>query len=144
MTRAEFNRFCASLPGAHRVVQWGGAHVWKVDDKVFAICSDWRAAGETAALKLPGITFKTSPLAYEMLSQQPGLRPAPYLASRGMKWIQRHARPGLSNADLKRYLAESHRLVVAKLPRARRRALGLEDAPPPARRATRKPTGTRR
>lgn len=138
VTRAEFNRFCAALPGAHRVVQWGDAHVWKVGGKVFAICSDWQAAGETGALKLPGITFKTSPLAYEILSQQPGLRPAPYLASRGLKWIQRHARPGLSQADLKRYLAESYRLVVAGLPRARRRELGLDDAPAPAPRAARK------
>jgi predicted DNA-binding protein (MmcQ/YjbR family) len=139
MTRAEFDRFCASLPAAHRVVQWGGAHVWKVGGKVFAICSDWRAAGEAKALALPGITFKTSPLSYEMLSRQPGLRPAPYLASRGLKWIQRHARPGLGKADLKRYLAESHRLVAAGLSRAQRRELGLEqDVPSATPRRTRR------
>ena len=45
------------------------------------------------------------------LQAQPGLRPAPYLASRGMKWIQHYAEPGLSDADLKDHLAESHRLV---------------------------------
>ena len=37
MTLAEYNRYCASLPAATHVVQWGGAHVWKVGGKVFAI-----------------------------------------------------------------------------------------------------------
>ena len=31
---------------------------------------------------------------------QPGLRPAPYLASRGLKWVQHYDEPGLSDEDL--------------------------------------------
>jgi hypothetical protein len=30
MTLDEYNSFCGSLPFATHVVQWGGAHVWKV------------------------------------------------------------------------------------------------------------------
>ena len=37
MTRDEYNAFCASLPATTHVVQWGGADVWKVGGKVFAI-----------------------------------------------------------------------------------------------------------
>ena len=41
MTLEEYNDFCQSLPHAAHVVQWGGAHVWKVGGlekgKVFAI-----------------------------------------------------------------------------------------------------------
>ena len=37
MTLDEYNRFCASLHATTHVVQWGGAHVWKVGGKVFAI-----------------------------------------------------------------------------------------------------------
>ena len=37
MTPDEYNRFCASLHATTHVVQWGGAHVWKVGGKVFAI-----------------------------------------------------------------------------------------------------------
>ena len=37
MTLDDYNGFCASLPGTTHVVQWGGAHVWKVGGKVFAI-----------------------------------------------------------------------------------------------------------
>ena len=37
MTLDEYNGFCASLAATTHVVQWGGAHVWKVGGKVFAI-----------------------------------------------------------------------------------------------------------
>lgn len=119
MTRDDYNAFCASLPATSHVVQWGNSDVWKVGGKVFAICG-W-SEGD-----LPGITFKVSQIAYEMLRDRPGLRPAPYLASRGMSWIQRHGLPGLSDADLRDYLAQSHALVVAGLTGKARRELGLD------------------
>ncbi len=58
----------------------------KVGGKVFAIGS-WQDDE-------PSFTFKVSEISYEMLKEQPGLRPAPYLALRGMKWIQHYAKPG--------------------------------------------------
>jgi len=33
----EYNAFCAALPATTTVVQWGGAHVWKVGGKMFAV-----------------------------------------------------------------------------------------------------------
>ena len=117
MTYEQFNSFCGKLPATSHVVQWGGAHVWKVGGKVFAI-GGWDD-GQA------GITFKVSDIAYEMLKDQPGLRPAPYLASRGMKWIQNYAKPGLPDRDLKDYLRQSHRLVAAGLSKKRQRELGL-------------------
>lgn len=120
MTYDEYNAFCSSLPAATHVVQWGGAHVWKVGGKVFAI-GGWSSGDE------PYVTFKCSGIAFEMLKDQPGLRPAPYLASRGFKWIQMHGEPGLSDEDLKLYLVESHRLVSQKLTKKLRAELGLGD-----------------
>ncbi len=117
MTYEEFHDFCRSLPATTHVVQWGGSDVWKVGGKVFAI-GGW---GED----VPAFTFKTSDIAFEMLQQEPGLRPAPYLASRGMKWIQQHARPGLSDTDLMLYLRESHRIVSLGLSKRKQRELGL-------------------
>jgi predicted DNA-binding protein (MmcQ/YjbR family) len=102
------------------VVQWGGSHVWKVGGKVFAI-GGWDDGQEAH------ITFKVSGVAYELLQQQPGLRPAPYLASRGMKWIQHYAKPGLADRDLKRYLQESHRIVALGLSKKQRKVLGLSE-----------------
>ncbi|MDJ0610980.1 MAG: MmcQ/YjbR family DNA-binding protein [Kiloniellales bacterium] len=122
MTQEEYNDFCRALPATSHVVQWGGSHVWKVGGKVFAIGG--MAAGEAT------YTFKTSELSYEILKAQPGLRPAPYLASRGMKWIQHYARPGLTDEELMGYLRESHRIVSLGLSRKKRRELGLEEAKP--------------
>ncbi len=119
LTLDEYNRFCTGLPATTHVVQWGGAHVWKVGGKVFAIAG-W-TEGEHLA-----VSFKVSELAYEVLREQPGCRPAPYLASRGMTWIQRVSSQSVDDAALMDYLAESHRLVACKLPKKTQRALGLE------------------
>lgn len=126
MTYEEFDRFCASLPAATYVKQWGGAHVWKVGGKVFAI-GGWEAKG-------PAFIFKATPLAFEMMKAAPGLRPAPYLASRGLSWLQRVDDTSLSDDDLRGYLRKSHELVGAGLTRAARRELGLAESAPPAKR----------
>jgi len=118
MTDDQFNAFCASLPSTTHVVQWGGADVWKVGGKVFAI-GGWRDHG-------PAFTFKVSKLSYEVLKEQPGLRPAPYLASRGMSWIQHYKKPGLKDSELKEYIRESHRLVALGLTKKKRKELGLD------------------
>ena len=118
MTYDDFNAFCRALPATTYVVQWGGAHVWKVGGKVFAI-GGW-ADGAAA------FTFKAGELSYEILKDQPGLRPAPYLASRGMKWIQHYAKPGLPDDDLKDYLRQSHRIVSLGLSKKKQRELGLD------------------
>ncbi|MAY03212.1 MAG: hypothetical protein CMQ38_09595 [Gammaproteobacteria bacterium] len=118
MTYDEYDAFCASLPVTTQVIQWGGAHVWKVGGKVFAI-GGWSDDDK------PAITFKVSPLSYDILSELPGLRPAPYLASRGMLWIQHYAEPGLSEEDLKDYIRESHRIVSLGLTKKLQKELGL-------------------
>ncbi len=117
MTYDDFNAFCGDLPATSYVVQWGGSHVWKVGGKVFAV-GGWADDREA-------YTFKVSDLSYEILKEQPGLRPAPYLASRGMKWIQDYAEPGLGDDDLKEYLRESHRIVSLGLTKKKQRELGL-------------------
>ena len=127
MTAEQFNALCGSLPATTYVMQWGGAHVWKVGDKVFAI---GRWEGSDAA-----VTFKTSDIAFEVLSAQSGLRPAPYLASRGLKWIQHFAKPGLSDLELAAYITVAHRIVASGLSKTKQRALGLSglSSPPEPR-----------
>ena len=73
----------------------------------------------------PAYTFKVSDIAFEFLRDQPVLRPAPYLASRGFKWIQHYAAPGLADADLQDYLRESHDMVSRGLTKKLRAELGL-------------------
>jgi predicted DNA-binding protein (MmcQ/YjbR family) len=117
MTLEEYNQFCHALPATTTVVQWGGSHVWKVGGKVFAFagvegCELW-------------VTFKVTELSFEILKEQPGLRPAPYLASRGMTWIQHYAKPGLADGDLADYIRQSHQIVAAGLSKKKQAELGL-------------------
>ena len=74
MTRKDYD----ALREAHatHVVQWGDASVWKIGGKVFAI-GGWSGGREFA------VTFKCSRTSFAILSELPGPRPAPYLASRG-------------------------------------------------------------
>lgn len=117
MTRDEFNSYCSGLKATSHVVQWGNADVWKVGGKVFAICG-WNNGRDA-------FTFKATDLAYEVLSDAPGIRPAPYLASRGMKWLQVHEERGMSDASLRDHILTSYDLVVAKLTKKLRAELGL-------------------
>jgi predicted DNA-binding protein (MmcQ/YjbR family) len=120
MTRKGYDAFCESLPHATHVVQWGDASVWKIGGKVFAI-GGW-SRGDNFA-----VSFKCSKTSFAILSELPGLRPAPYLASRGLLWMQRINDGALDDAGLQAYLRQSYALAAAGLPKRTQRALGLTD-----------------
>jgi len=122
MTSDEFNGFCRALPATTYVMQWGGCHVWKVGGKVFAI-------GSPGAAEQPAYSFKTSQLNFHFLAAKPGYRPAPYLASRGLQWIQHYAAPDAEDDDLRYYLRESYRIVSLGLSKKLQQQLGLNPAP---------------
>jgi predicted DNA-binding protein (MmcQ/YjbR family) len=116
-----FNEYCASLAHTDHVVQWGGVHVWKVGGP----------KGKMFALAFPdlqkqlAVTFKVSPMSYDILKEQPGLRPAPYLASRGMTWIQRVSSESMDDDALKDYIKESRRLCGLALPKSTQKKFNL-------------------
>lgn len=122
VTRADFNDFCAGLGPTTHVVQWGGADVWKIGGKVFAICG-WSDDADA-------FTFKTGEIGFEILSGMPGLRPAPYMASRGLKWIQHYRAPGLEDTELRAHIRASYEMIAAALPRKARTRLGLDEGNP--------------
>jgi len=118
MTCDEFNEFCQALPATSYVVQWGGSHVWKVGGKVFAI-GGWSEANGAA------YSFKVSENNFYFLENKQSYRPAPYLASRGLKWIQQYSAAASEDEALKYYLEESHRIVALGLSKKRQKELGL-------------------
>ena len=120
MTLEDYNSYCAGLGQTTHVVQWGGSHVWKIGGKVFAM-------GTPDGDQLADCTFKFRPISFHILKDQPGCQGAPYLASRGMKWIQRFSDETLSDDDLKDYVAESFRLIANALSKKKQRELGLLD-----------------
>lgn len=97
MTYEEFNAFCQSLLAATHVVQWGGADVWKVGGKVFAI-GGWDDSE-------PSFVFKAGDVSFEILRDQ----------------------PGLSDGDLRDYIRRSHTIVARGLSKKNRIELDLND-----------------
>ena len=118
MTLDEYNAFCAALPATTHVVQWGGQDVWKVGGKLFAVAS--HPEGKDFQ-----VTFKVGDIAFDVLPDMPGLRPAPYLASRGMKWLQWMSDETLSEEELKAHIEMSYRIVGSGLTKKLQRELGL-------------------
>lgn len=118
MNYKTFNDICRSLTATSYIVQWGDSHVWKVGPKVFAI-GGW---GKTDQ---PAFTFKTSESDFHFLSDEPGYRPAPYFAARGMMWIQQYDVTVTEDDELIYYLQESHRIVSLGLTRKMQKELGL-------------------
>lgn len=117
MTRDELCHYCNALPHANHVVQWGNADVYKVGGKLFAVVG----MGGTDAT----VTFKATDMGFEILSDMPGLRPAPYMASRGLKWIQHYGAPGLSDQSLQDHIKASYDMAVSKLTKKKRAELSL-------------------
>jgi predicted DNA-binding protein (MmcQ/YjbR family) len=113
-----FEAHCLRLPAATKVVQWEGTSVFKVGGKMFALGGGFveRLGG--------GFMFKASNMAYQLLIEQDVARPAPYLAR--AKWVQLVGNDALPDAELKAYLEQAHELIVGKLTRKSRKALGLD------------------
>ena len=100
------------------MVQWGNSDVWKVGGKVFAI-------GGWSKNECPAFTFKASDLNFEILRDRHGFRPAPYMASRGLKWIQQFDASDTLDDDLRYYITESYRMVASGLTKKLQKEFGI-------------------
>jgi predicted DNA-binding protein (MmcQ/YjbR family) len=112
LTPDVFKIAALALPATTHVVQWGGADVFKVGGKIFAV------------LGLGGaFSIKVSDIAYAALTESGAARPAPYLAR--AKWVAFDDLDALGADEVAGWLANAHALVAAKLTRAVKRELGL-------------------
>ena len=105
--------FCLSFPHTSEKVQWGADLCFKVDGKLFVI-----APLEVAPA---AIAFKASPENFVELCERPGIRPAAYMAR--AHWVSLERLNTVPEAELQELIAESYRLVWARLPKSRRAAL---------------------
>lgn len=94
-----------ALPGASVSVQWGNDRVYKVAGKMFAVMG-----GEP-----PALSFKCGDVAFAMLCEREGVRPAPYLAR--AKWVQLTSLDVMEPEEIRARVQEAHRLVVETLPK---------------------------
>ncbi len=116
MSNAVVRAHLAALPGATLSVQWGDDHVYKVGGKMFAAMRSPDSTVQT-------IAFKTGEDSFAILTQQPGIIPAPYLQR--AKWVQLDRLSRLKPTELKAYLTRAHALVAAALTKKARAELGL-------------------
>lgn len=113
MTRIGFEAFILTLPKATLVRQWRDDSVAKIGGKVFALLD--RDPGE--------VWLKVSEMAYELLTELDGIRPAPYFARAG--WVAISVESPLTGDDVEAYIREAHRIVAGRLTRKARAELGL-------------------
>ncbi len=111
MRREDIEAFAMSLPAVTKVVQWGDSDVYKVGEKVFAICG-----------LRGGLSFKVSEIGFVALTEGGPARQAPYLHKGSWVIVDLDA---ADDADMADWLITAHRLIAAKLTRVRRRELGL-------------------
>lgn len=110
MTRHGVERLAFALPAVTRVVQWGGADVYKVGGKVFAMCWD------------EAVSFKVSEIGFVVLTEDGPGRQAPYCAKG--QWVQVDLAPA-DDEDLAGWLGAAHSLIAGKLTKKLRAELGL-------------------
>ena len=106
---------CRALPGVTEDVKWGDNLVFSVGGKMFAVFD--LPDGEP-------FSFKVDPEAFSLLTQQPGIEPAPYLAKHS--WVSVSTRDKMPLDAVKDLLRESHAMVARKLSQKLRKSLGID------------------
>jgi len=98
---------CLSLPHSTEQVQWGDDLVFKIGGKMYAV---------TPMIPHPvKLSFRCTPQEFAELTERPGIIPAPYLAR--AQWVALESLDALPRAEIKRLLAASYALVLARLPK---------------------------
>ena len=117
MKTAEVEKFLLSLPHATLSVQWGNDRVFKIAGKMFAVIGvhEDKSAG--------GMSFKASEESFRILTELPGIIPAPYLAR--AHWVALDKPTRLPTKELKAYLTRAHAIVASGLTKKKQKELGL-------------------
>jgi predicted DNA-binding protein (MmcQ/YjbR family) len=113
-SKRHFIELCRALPGATEDIKWGKDLIFSVGEKMFAGFDTDESAS---------ITLKVDPAVFPILTQTPGITPAPYLAR--AFWVRLDAPEVLPREQIEDLLRESHRLVASKLSRKLRGQLGI-------------------
>jgi predicted DNA-binding protein (MmcQ/YjbR family) len=107
-------QYCRSLPGVTEDVKWDHDLVFSVGKKMFVVFGlpDYEPIG-----------FKVDPALFGTITQQEGIRPAPYMAHHS--WVNVATRDVLPDEELRGLVRQSYELVAEKLSKKLRAQLGL-------------------
>ncbi len=112
--------YCLSFPHATENVQWGNDLVFKIAGKMFAV-----VVLEGASKYC--LTFKCTEAKFAELIERDGIDPAPYSAR--YHWVALETFDVLTDKELKALLRNSYDLVLEKLPKKLKMALGTGPGP---------------
>ncbi len=117
MKADKLGEICLSLPAAIVNVQWHDNRVYKVGGKMFAV-----SGPDNDSL----YSFKVDEHRFLELTDQPGVRPAPYLAR--ARWVQIDPSTCvLDDAELEDLVRHSYALVFGKLTKKVQRSLSAPE-----------------
>jgi len=111
--------FCLSLPNATEDVQWEHNLLFRIAGKMFCIANLEPAVSPTK------ICFKCTPEKFAELTEIEGIIPAPYMARN--HWVAMLDMNALRQPEIKELIAESYRMILAKLPK--KTQAGLQPKP---------------
>lgn len=117
MKPVDVEKFLLSLPHATLSIQWGNDRVFKIAGKMFAVI------GVRDDKSFGGMSFKASEESFRILTELPGIIPAPYLAR--AHWVALDKPARLPPKELRAYLTRAHAIVAAGLTKKKQKELGL-------------------
>lgn len=113
-------KFCLSLPHVTEDVQWQSDLLFRIGGKMFAVIGLEPSSDHC-------MSFKCTPEKFAELTEQPGIVPAPYVAR--YHWVALERFDALPASELKELLPIAYQLILEKLPRKTRAALGSPATP---------------
>lgn len=119
MNSDSIRQYCLSFPQSGEKLQWGETLCFKVAGKIFAMLS--------LDAVPPRLSFKTDPEKFAELVEREGVSPAPYVGR--YKWVLVERLDALEQPELEELIAQSYRMVRAKAPKRRKRALNTPRRP---------------
>lgn len=110
MNLEELRNFCNSLPETTEDVKWEADLCFSIGGKMYCV---------TSFEEPVSISIKTSDENFEELTQQKGIRPAPYLGRH--KWVSIDDISHIDDSRLQSLIKQSYDLIRSKLPKAKRK-----------------------
>jgi predicted DNA-binding protein (MmcQ/YjbR family) len=114
MQRKHLETLCASWPGVSSEVKWHDDLVFSVAGKMFCCLCDQGSAHSK-------LSFKVEPERFLEFTDQPGFRPAPYLAR--AHWVALDDTSVVERSQLDAMVRRAYELVRAKLSKKLQREL---------------------
>ena len=112
----DLRNICSALRGVAEDIKWEHDLCFCVGEKMFLVVG-LNEVPVTASFKVPDEDF-------EEMSAREGFCPAPYVAR--YKWVKVDDINRLRKQEWRQFITQSYQLISSQLPKAKKKALGIE------------------